>query len=527
MFSSVVAVCIACFLAYIFNQRSREQAGDKNGKPIPGPPSLPILGNLCDIPKSHSWFRFKEWTDHYGPIVRFKIGASEHVIIAEEKIANDLLRERGSHYSSRVFLPMAAEYLSGNMRPLFMPYNDLWRTSRKLMHRLTMPSMANSYQPAQSIESARLLHDLLQDPRNYERWLQRYSGGLIFRIVYGKRVQTGEENYLQRAIKVVHNVERIASPGSYLVDVLPFLRYVPYPLAPFKQEGMRLHSEELDLFRSLLDDARKELETPDVLKRPSFAQTFLEEQEAIGLTFDQGAYVLGSLFEAGTGTTAAAMMSFLLTMTLHPQWQEFLWAELDAVVGDRMPDFEDIPRLPRVRAVIKEVLRWRPVTAGGAPHTLTKDDEYNGFKFAAGTTFHPVQWAIHLDPVLYPDPDQFDPSRWLDPSFPTYKRPLDKFPTLQNFSAFGFGRRICPGMNIAERSLYILTARIAWACKISKAKDSQGVIIDVPSYDYTSGFNVMPKNFAFNLSPRSKLHEQVVEERYRYANNLIYLKPKL
>ena len=80
--------------------------------------------------------------------------------------------------------------------------------------------------------------------------------------------------------------------------------------------------------------------------------------------------------------------------------------------------------------------------------------------------------------------------RWLEPSWPTYKEPLDRFPNLQNYSAFGFGRRICPGLNIAERSLYILVSRIAWCCDISCKKDGSGNDIVPPSYDYVSGFNV-------------------------------------
>jgi cytochrome P450 len=67
--------------------------------------------------------------------------------------------------------------------------------------------------------------------------------------------------------------------------------------------------------------------------------------------------------------------------------------EVDEVVGSsRMPKFEDIPSLPTVRAVIKEVLRWRPVTAGGLPHELVKDDVYEGFFFPAGTNVLPNQW---------------------------------------------------------------------------------------------------------------------------------------
>lgn len=83
------------------------------------------------------------------------------------------------------------------------------------------------------------------------------------------------------------------------------------------------------------------------------------------------AYVVGTLLEAGSGTTAAAMMSFVLAMVYHPDWQQRMQEEVYRVVGtERLPEFEDLPRLPLVRAIIKDNLRWRPVTAGGKSGTL-------------------------------------------------------------------------------------------------------------------------------------------------------------
>lgn len=231
------------------------------------------------------------------------------------------------------------------------------------MHQVTMTSMANSYQLAQSHESKRMLYDLLRDPSQYEFWFERYAGGLIFRIGYGMPIKTGKEPYVRRALAVVHNVERMASPGSYLVDTIPALRHLPEFFAPFKKEGRALHAEELDLFRSLLREVRVKMEQGAC--PPCFMRTFLEDQETYGLSDDEGAYVIGTLFEAGSGTTASAMMSYVLAMTHHPEWQDIMLEELDKVVGNRMPEFDDIPQLPTVRAVIKEVLRWRPVTAGG------------------------------------------------------------------------------------------------------------------------------------------------------------------
>lgn len=226
------------------------------------------------------------------------------------------------------------------------------------------------------------------------------------------------------------------------------------------------------------------------------------------------------MFEAGSGTTSAAMMSFMLAMIKHPDWFKKLQNEVDHVCGaDRLPYLDDIPQLPTVRAVVKEVLRWRPVTAGGLPHMCTKDDVYNGLFIPARTVMHPNQWAIHREAELYPDPETYNPQRWLDPSFPTYKEPLSVYPNLHNYSNFGFGRRICPGQNIAERNLYILTSRIGWAVNISKAKDGDGKDIEPPSYDYTSGFNAQPKWFPFELKIRNPDKLAIIDEELRRNAN--------
>lgn len=231
------------------------------------------------------------------------------------------------------------------------------------MHRLTMTNAANSYQPMQSFESKRMLYDLLRDPSQYELWFERYASGLIFRIGYGKSVSTGQEEHVRKALDIVHNVERIASPNSYLVDSLTILKYLPKLLAPFKQEGERLHQAELQFFRTLISDVQTEVNAG--IAGPSFARTWLEDKVSYGLTDDEAAYVIGTLFEAGSGTTASAMMSFVLAMVLYPKWQQSMCDEIECLIGDRMPEFEDIPNLPLSRAVMKEVLRWRPVTAGG------------------------------------------------------------------------------------------------------------------------------------------------------------------
>lgn len=492
--ASAAALALIIFLFFQFTRYDRRLPDNLSS--LHGPRGWPILGNLPEIPTTHSWLKFSQWSKRYGALFRLNIAGRHHIIVSSEEIANELLRERGTIYSSREQLPMAVQLVSKGLRPLFLPYGDTWRSVRKLMHNLTNTTIAKSYEPFQEKESLRAIRDLIRQPEKYETWFERYAAGLIIHLAYSKPVHTGEEPYVRQILHVVHTVERVASPGAYLVDTIPALMWLPSWLAPFKREGHRLHEEEVKLFRSLLKEGVETSQSDPKLE--NFCGKWYRNRKAYGLSDDQAAYAIGTLFEAGAGTTAAAMMSFILAMTLHADEFAKLQKEVDDVVGpERMPCFEDMPHLPRVRAVAKEVLRWRPVTAGGLPHMLTKDDAYKmqdgrTVFIEAGTNVHPVQWSIHREPVRYPDAESFRPERWLEEGWPTFKEPLTQYPNLQNFSAFGFGRRICPGQNIAERSLYILIARVAWACHITQKRDTKGSLLPPPPYDYVPGFNVSP-----------------------------------
>ena len=69
-------------------------------------------------------------------------------------------------------------------------------------------------------------------------------------------------------------------------------------------------------------------------------------------------------------------------------------------------------------------------------------------------------------------------------------------------------------MNIAEKSLHLLIARMAWACEIKKRPG-----IEIPWYDYTSGFNVQPKPFLFDLDPRNQEKGKLVESTWLQGGN--------
>jgi len=126
------------------------------------------------------------------------------------------------------------------------------------------------------------------------------------------------------------------------------------------------------------------------------------------------------------------------------------------------------------------------------------------------------------DPLLtsyfhqFPDPHTFLPQRFL-PSSP-YASSTPPYPGARGHSAFGWGRRVCPGLHLAEQSLFINVARLLWAFSLSKATDpASGEPVPVDLLAFTDGFNSLPLPFELSIAPRSAAHAAVVEREWEAA----------
>nr|GAT58330.1 cytochrome P450 [Mycena chlorophos] len=91
-------------------------------------------------------------------------------------------------------------------------------------------------------------------------------------------------------------------------------------------------------------------------------------------------------YGAASDTTASALMTFFLAMALHPTIQNRAQAEIDAVLSasSSLPTFDQKGSLPYIEAVLREVLRWRPVVPLCVPHATTADDTYDGYFIPRG-----------------------------------------------------------------------------------------------------------------------------------------------
>lgn len=498
----------------------------------PGPLPIPFIGNKLQLPKSKPWTQFKEWSREYGPMFTVWIGRRPTIVVSDPNIAVDLLEKRSNKYSSRPRTVAMGELYWDGASILVQPYGKAWSVRRKLLHQALTPSALRLYRPTQESEAARLCEHLLESPQRYEKHIDRFTASVVFSIAYGHRIDSLDAQVIRQRLQFMQYSASLNVPGAYAVESFPFLKHVPDMLAPWKREikargrieastNMRL----VETVRSEIDVARKAAsEVPDSLCKMLLD---IRAREGVSLSDRDFAFIPASLFGAGSDTTASTLCSAILAMVTNPHVLETAHAELDAVIGrSRSPTFADEQSLPYVRAICKEVLRWRPVAVlGGTPHASSESDVYNGYHIPAGTTILGNSWAINLNEKYYPEPHSFEPVRFLEGTQPPGHLPelarVEKtmarlrgvpHPSRTGHSSFGWGRRICPGESLAENSLFIALAKLLWGFDILPM---EGRVYD--TLDYTDGFNIRPRPFPCRIEPRSEEHAYVLRNEVSRA----------
>jgi cytochrome P450 len=447
-------------------------------------------------------------------------------------VAVELLEKRSTKFSSRPRFVVMGELYWDNAGILVQPYGKEWQIRRRMLHQALNPSALKLYKPVQEAEAARLCRALLDQPKSYEGLIDRFTASVVFSIAYGHRIDSMSSEVIRQRLEFMQYSASLNVPGRYLAESIPWLKYVPDFLAPWKAEIQRKGREEaatnVALLRRVQDELRNAKRPSDV--PDSLSKLLLEARETDPDTFGvlserDFSFVPASLFGAGSDTTASTLCSAILMLVTNPLVQAAAHAELDHIVGmTRLPTFEDEDNLPYLKALCNETLRIRPVAVlGGTPHANSIADTYKGYYIPQGTTILSNSWAINLSPTYYPNPHHFNPLRFLGihpeslPYLPNFSpadlaemSPPRSHPSKEGHSSFGWGRRICPGAGLAQNSLFIALARLLWAFEFRPVRETNGAERRYDTFSYTQGFNIRPQPFECGVSVRSEKHRQVL-----------------
>ncbi len=164
-----------------------------------------------------------------------------------------------------------------------------------------------------------------------------------------------------------------------------------------------------------------------------------------------------TLLLAGHETTANALAWTLFLLAQHPDVEDELCAEVDAVLNGRAPSIADLRRLPFAEMVLHESLRLYP-PIWIIERQVVEDDEIAGFHIPAGSTVVVCPYALHRHPSFWSHPDEFLPRRFSDIDSPRGQRTA--------FMPFGAGPHTCIGSQFALIEARLVLAMVIQACRL-------------------------------------------------------------
>ncbi|KAJ7509664.1 cytochrome P450 [Mycena galericulata] len=490
----IVVICASLlFVGRLYSKRSK--------LPLPpGPKKLPLIGNLFDIPAKFQWETYAQWSEQYNSdIIHLDLAGTSVIVLSSLEATDALFEKRSSMYSDRADAPMITELMGWKFNIATMKYGDEWRTHRRLFNQAFSAKAARRYEPHELTATHALLGRMLDSPDAFLDHFRQMAGEIIMSVAYGIDVLPSNDPFVTLAHKAVHTFAIAYVPGLYLVDTFPILKHVPswFPGAGFKRKAQEWRKLSQGMLELPFMETKRQLESG--IAPSSFTADNLNALKSSDQVFYREHHVqatAGTMYIGGADTTVSALGTFILAILANPEVQKKAQTEIDSVTGgEALPRFEDQDAMPYVSALVKELLRWKNVTPFAVPHFLTAEDEYRGYRLPAGSIVLGNAWALLHDEAVYPDPHAFKPERFL---LNGKLNPAVKGPE----SAFGFGRRLCPGRHMATSSIWITVASMLATFDVEKATDAEGNIIE-PSYEYVSGLISTPLPFKCCIKPRS------------------------
>ncbi|KIO29637.1 hypothetical protein M407DRAFT_21225 [Tulasnella calospora MUT 4182] len=511
--------------------KRREKRRNPEGLPYPpGPRQLPLIGNAFDMPLRKAPLTYGKWAEQYGSLIWLVASGKQYLIVNDYEAMKELLEKRGNIYIDRDNTVLLGEMIGQNRVTPRTPYGPTWRQHRRFLNRALMgPIVKRDYGAPMMRKILSFLTVLLDRPQDFLLENKKMTAELITEIGYGmiRDDEDGGHDFVQMHLNV--GKITLTTAEGYWVDHLPWMRHIPswVPFAQWKRDAIKWR-KEYNFARDYMFEAVKMqlLNTRGDGMPTSFVRTLLQEEYSQQGSKSEEELQYSeriikdtsfSFFRAGAETTESVIRSFLLAMTLHPQIQARVRSEIDAVIGhNRFPSLEDrgVEKMPYLESTLLESMRWHPPVSSIIPHLPIRDDTFRGYFIPKGTTIIANAWHVGRDPQLYHEPNVFKPERFLKRNENDGPLTLDTSTLNPLEYVFGFGRRICPGRELALQNIWIIAVFVLWAFEI-RAKEGMSMedgykAADEERFNFAIVSQTLP--FECDFVPRSQKALQMIRK---------------
>ncbi|KAJ6849345.1 putative cytochrome P450 76M5-like [Iris pallida] len=454
---SFTALCAAAAAVWYVVLFFRLRRRCRMSPPLPpGPAGLPVVGSLLSLPPELH-LHFTELARTYGPVYRIRLGRKLAVVVSSPALAREVLRDNDLAMSSRDVPATGRLSTYGGNDMAYSPVGPTWRMLRRICAQgaLSPSSLDAGYGLRRREVRAAVGRLGASAGGEVEVGTQMFVTVLnvITSMLWGDALGAGDGEDRGR---VGREFRELMGEMSLLVGSPNVSDLFP-ALARFDLQGMERKMAQtvvrLDrVFNSVIEQKRKTKTTKKKGEEKDLLDHMLKLEEEGGdgkasFTMAHVKALLTDIFVAGTETTSNTMEWGMAEMLLNPEIVRLAQLELDQVVGkDDVVEESHLPKLRYLGAVVKETLRLHPAAPFLIPHSATETCTIGGYTVPKGSSVFVNAWAIHRDPSVWKDPLKFSPERFLGTGIG-----LDFTGSNFGYIPFGSGRRMCPGIPLAER----------------------------------------------------------------------------
>ncbi|KAK8495826.1 hypothetical protein V6N11_009614 [Hibiscus sabdariffa] len=452
--SSLLCLLFTWLLVQAFNSFRNGRKSSEQSKLPPGPRRLPIFGNLFDLgDKPHR--SLAKLAQIHGPVMSLKLGSLTTVVVSSEAAAKEVLQKQDLIFSNRTVVDAVRASQHHEFGLPWLPVSPLWRTLRKVCstHLFTAQKLdANQHLRRDKIRQlvANVGKSCLKgEAVNIGQVAFDTTINLLSNTIFSVDLVDPNSSIAREFKKTVTEI-MIEAGKPNLSDYFPLLRRID-------PQGIRRrltdHFEKLlHLFGRMFDERSELRKSQNSTDSNDVLDTLLDIIEAgtEELNKTHVLHILLVLFVAGSDTTSSTLEWAMAELLQNPHVLVKAKKEIEQAIGKNNPVEEsDIHRLPYLQAIIKETFRMHPTVPLLIPRKASSDANLCGFKVPKDSQVFVNVWAIGRDPIIWENPDSFMPERFLGSEIDVKGRDFGLIP-------FGAGRRICPGLPLANRMLHLM-----------------------------------------------------------------------
>ena len=416
----------------------KEQAPSTHRYP-PGPRQVLPLSGLLEYRRGPLPY-FQRLAEEFGDISYFRIGPQRAFFLNHPDYIKKVLVTNHQNFMKGLALQRAKRLLGEG---LLTSEGEFHRRQRRLaqpaFHRARIESYAEIMADYAS-QTSQFWRD--GETRDLSEEMMRLTLGIVGKTLFDADVVSDAKDVGEAMTVILDLFNTITIPFFELIQKLPLPQ-----LRRFDEAKRRLDS----IIYRLIDERRRSgVDCGDLLSMLLLAQDV--EGDGGQMTDTQLRDEVMTIFLAGHETTANAMTWTWYLLSQNPEAEAKLHAELDEVLGGRLPAFEDVSRLRYTEMVLTESMRLFP-PAWALGRLALDDVDVGGYVVPKGSLVLMSQFVMHRDQRFFLEPQRFDPDRWS----------LEERESRPQFSYFPFGGgpRRCIGEGFAWMEGTLLLAVLA------------------------------------------------------------------